>query len=508
MTPKVEFPTKLVNHLPIRISIIGKEFSGKKFIAKSLNHSFGLEIINPDEIIAEAVALNKGEDGASEVRKPTKARLRDAKKKSKTHNTSKDEIEDVSLQYSQFKELGEKIMLLQENNEAIPDDLLVDLLIKKISCLFPNSTRRGVTETYLKLLDETQNRPLSSSDPTKDPKVKKDPKTAPKNAPKTSEEIPQKTLFDPAKYPFTQGFIFLNFPTTINQAILLDQQLTGFCPQAERLNPTAEALKVTARRLLKIKDLPQEVDAWPGMDLVAVIGCDSEICRARGKGRKRDPQTGEVYHAEYNPVPEGDKKLNDRLEEVEFDGMRFDQDQMNCEIKMRPFEEYYGQFGVEGKDGGVIKPWFKVENSDGEGEALMDILAARVTGILDCKYQMYQHHSENMECASGSGWQLGDNSPSKLQNADSVRSSHPENARNDTGSKTDRELNSKTPEKMLTKESLANDSKKESKEVLPTVPVQPSEILAHTDSIAETIGVVPSRNNTPGIGSSLDGVNP
>jgi hypothetical protein len=389
MTPKVEFPTKLVNHLPIRISIIGKEFSGKKFIAKSLKNNFGLEIINPEEIIAEAVALNKGEDGASEVRKPTKARLRDAKKKSKTNNTSKDEIEDVSLQYSQFKELGEKIMLLQENNEAIPDELLVDLLIKKISCLFPLSTRRGATETYLKLLNESKNRPLSSSDPTKDPKAKNAPKTAPKNAPKTSEELPQKTLHDPAEYPFTQGFIFLNFPTNLSQAILLDQQLTGFCPQADRLNPTAEALKVTARRLLKIKDLPQEVDAWPGMDLVAVIDCDSEVCRARGQGRKRDPQTGEVYHAEYNPAPEGDKKLNDRLEEVDFDEIRFDQDQMDCGLKMRPLEEYYRQFGLEGRAGGVVKPWFRVENEDGGGEALMEILAARVTEILDCKYQMY-----------------------------------------------------------------------------------------------------------------------
>jgi hypothetical protein len=112
-----------------------------------------------------------------------------------------------------------------------------------------------------------------------------------------------------------------------------------------------------------------------------------------------------------------------------------------------------------------------------------------------------------MECASSSGWQQGDNSPSKLQNPDSIMLSHPENARNDTGSKTDRELNSKTPEKMLTKETLPNDSNKRSKEVLPTVPVQPSEILGHTDSVSETIGMVPSRNITPGIGSSLDGVN-
>lgn len=510
MTPKVEFPTKLVNHLPIRISIIGKEFSGKKFLAKALKNNFGLEIINPEEVIAEAVALNKTEDGSSEVKRPTKSRLRDAKKKGTRGAiaTSKDEIEDVSLQQSQFKELGEKIMLLQENNEDIPDELLVDLLIKKISCLFPLSTRRGITEQYTKTLDELLNRPVSGVDPTKDGKTsqKKDAKPAQKKDIKTSEDLAP-PLFSSALYPYTPGFILLNFPLTLPQATLLDHQLTGFVPQSSRLNPTAEALKATARRLLTIPDLEAEGDAYPGLDLVACVGCDTEICRSRGKDRKRDPQTGEIYHFRNNPIPEGDKKLGDRLEDVEFDERRFDQDQIRVEMAMTGLERYYAQFGVRGTGGGMVKPWVEVRNEGGEGEGVVEKLARRVTEVLDLKYQMYQWHSENMECASSSG-QVGDNSPSKLQNFDSVRGSLPENARIDSGSKTGRELNSKTPENILPKESLVNDSKKGSKEVLPTVQLQPTEMLAQADSIAETIGVGPSNFNTPGIGSSPDGINP
>ncbi len=43
----------------------------------------------------------------------------------------------------------------------------------------------------------------------------------------------------------------------------------------------------------------------------------SEECLRRIQGRKIDPTTGNVYHMEDNPPPEGDPKLKDRLQDYQ-----------------------------------------------------------------------------------------------------------------------------------------------------------------------------------------------
>jgi adenylate kinase len=46
-----------------------------------------------------------------------------------------------------------------------------------------------------------------------------------------------------------------------------------------------------------------------------MVDVPREECLRRAKGRKIDPTTGNIYHVEDNPPPEGDIKLRDRLQE-------------------------------------------------------------------------------------------------------------------------------------------------------------------------------------------------
>ena len=58
MEEKLPIP-KIPNHLPLKITILGSDFSGKKTVANFLKEKFGLEIINPEKILNEAMSIVK-----------------------------------------------------------------------------------------------------------------------------------------------------------------------------------------------------------------------------------------------------------------------------------------------------------------------------------------------------------------------------------------------------------------------------------------------------------------
>ena len=52
--PKIK--ENLPQHLPLKISLLGPAFSGKRTIAKALKEKYGVEVLIPDQIIKEAIA--------------------------------------------------------------------------------------------------------------------------------------------------------------------------------------------------------------------------------------------------------------------------------------------------------------------------------------------------------------------------------------------------------------------------------------------------------------------
>ena len=60
--------------------------------------------------------------------------------------------------------------------------------------------------------------------------------------------------------------------------------------------------------------------------------------------RKRDPNTGEIYHPVLNPPNENDKKLMDRLEDVEVDMDEINMNNYRRDDLYDQFTNYYDQF--------------------------------------------------------------------------------------------------------------------------------------------------------------------
>lgn len=48
-------PNDIPNYLPLKLSIIGRSFAGKKTLAQILKSKYGIEIVNPDSILKEAI---------------------------------------------------------------------------------------------------------------------------------------------------------------------------------------------------------------------------------------------------------------------------------------------------------------------------------------------------------------------------------------------------------------------------------------------------------------------
>lgn len=427
--PIASYPTKLVNHLPLRINIVGKNFSGRKTLAKHLKNAFGLEIIVLDDIIKEAEAVNKEEDSGNDPKTATKntrlkalARKRDMKKSYAKIPGTQNDIEDTSAQLLEFKAIGEKISMLKQEGEDIPDSMIVSLIVKKLSCQFPHSSKREIVEKYCNEVEARKERPISAEKDMQAQAQPKKPDPKSKTAKKgetTKVEEEQKSLLDMNKYFYTSGFVLIGFPLNANQARMFDESMTGFVPQKERLNPQAEEKKVVARRLLDISQWEPEVQAFPSFDLVCYLESDAEECRKKANNRKCDPQTGEIYHMELYPPPEQDKKLLDRLENIQVDQEEQEKNQAYVDNNLNGLEKWYGQFGQQKVDNETLfKPFCKLADEKQESnnnpevvsetqeqEVIMvkDVqtqLAEKFGEILDLKYEKYQQMNDKDELVS------------------------------------------------------------------------------------------------------------
>ena len=75
--------------------------------------------------------------------------------------------------------------------------------------------------------------------------AKKDPKKPvkveePEEVQKTPEELLAEKMAETKPFDYTQGFILYNFPTNYEQAKLLEEALTGWIPDHEKLNEQGE----------------------------------------------------------------------------------------------------------------------------------------------------------------------------------------------------------------------------------------------------------------------------
>lgn len=417
ITPIAKFPIKIINHLPLKINIIGKKFSGRKTLAEKLKKKLGLEMLVQEDQIEESVGLNKVENDIDKKLADKKKKLQASQKKTTTKRLSigvrqknpndiEEEEIDVRDQQQEFKEVGEKIMLLQQENEDIPDDIIVELIIKKLACLFPLSTKKGILEKYNEAYQQIKNAEIEEAMPKEKspgkPSVKKgtDKKAADKKDDVSQNKIDEEPpLIDLKKFFFSNGFVQTGWPLNANQAKLLDSKFTGFVQMYDRLNKEAEEHKIIARRLLDIQDYDDEENAFPLFDQVVYLDSSDEVCRSRGENRKRDPATGDIYNMELNPPPENDKKLLDRLVDVELDTLELDKNFSQLNSNESSIRQWYQQFGQYDVSGNLIKPYqpIDVDDTNQNSDDILKQLITQVGLILESKYAAFELWNQQPE---------------------------------------------------------------------------------------------------------------
>ena len=120
-------------------------------------------------------------------------------------------------------------------------------------------------------------------------------------------------LVDPLSFPYTRGFILINFPSTEEEVRYLDGMFTGFVEMERRLSKRAESKREKISKIMQISERKKEQDAFPTFDLVLTQNITSEEILNRIAASLLDPETQVVYHPQINPIPESDKKLKERL---------------------------------------------------------------------------------------------------------------------------------------------------------------------------------------------------
>ncbi|QDZ23339.1 hypothetical protein A3770_10p58570 [Chloropicon primus] len=112
-----------------------------------------------------------------------------------------------------------------------------------------------------------------------------------------------------------QGFVLDGFPSSKDQAALLEKYMTGL--DLEKVKARKENASKIAPPL-ESKTANIDGTLVSGLDAVFRLNMDDEsLALKRVLGKRVDPETQQVYHLEFNPPPIDDAGLVERLEEVQ-----------------------------------------------------------------------------------------------------------------------------------------------------------------------------------------------
>ncbi|ORX47939.1 hypothetical protein BCR36DRAFT_405248 [Piromyces finnis] len=252
--PEDPYELAVFPSVPICMSIIGKRFSGKMTLAKNIASMYSMAVLSLEDMIKDAIKVSTIE---------AKAGNEDTNELNSTFKSKKN-----SLTRSQ---IGSEIQIKMLEGGYPSDELLVQLVVNSIS-------RVNIDHPECK-----------------------------------------------------GGWILVNFPQNHEQAALLEKELTGY----EEPKKVKQSLpkrksgltsknnkdgnggtnkKSTSNAVNSDKSQDQKEDKLKGgLDLVLLLNVDNEIAFKRMTGRKVDTLTGKIYHLEYNPPPENEPGIFERL---------------------------------------------------------------------------------------------------------------------------------------------------------------------------------------------------
>ena len=337
------------SYIPIKICFIGHSYSGRKTQANLLCEKYkNLKSYSIDDItkfyLDEYKRINLVQDQNTKNNKATKK-----------SNINENKILEEREKYKYVFDLIEGIPNFDKNNledltlEKISDDIKINLLIYQIKSDFPQKPeseintkiqeriqKRQNLEQELKKLTDQQNNETNNNDNNKSGTLNKKETKKISSTPKknnsllTIQNITEE--LEKLKIESIEGFILYDYPTTFNQLMKLENSFTGYI---QPIDKDVDLRDVQINNLTNSIDKPyinisnsnQEISSFFNnqnnlfknksfFNAYFFIELPEEETIKRMNNRLQDPNTGIIYHKEYNPPNPNDKKLNERLIEL------------------------------------------------------------------------------------------------------------------------------------------------------------------------------------------------
>ena len=336
----------LFRYIPIKIALIGKDFSGKRTQAKILSENFPLKIYDLSELVKDALNLltskrettttnkflltnsmkNKTQKSEAnpQSQNPEQApnpQSQNNPNQNEANKTQGDQVAQMrneqaaeEVKYSKIKELAREIKLRLGEGEGVPDEIYAELLCEYIKIDFPPKEDYEVTNEIIERVSRKE-KVLEEIEKNKEENIKR-PKTFERKDKELNDELMKISL------EASKGFVIVNFPNTYNQAKLLENILSGYIPKSE-----SRPLKSLRMKKLFSIVLDQSEEILPphklilgGFDFIFYIKVPSNECTRRAVGRRiyYDAKNKEniIYHLE-DKLPPTDSNICENLKKVE-----------------------------------------------------------------------------------------------------------------------------------------------------------------------------------------------
>ena len=326
------------SYIPVKICLIGHSFSGRKTQAKLLTEKYkNLKSYSINDITQFYI------DEYDRLHTPIEKNPKFKTLKKNQIIQMKEQMEEELKQYSDIFVLIEKHHNKGEENfdiEKISDELKIELLIYQIKKDFPKKNdneineqiqgriqaKQKLEEEINKLKEEMENE-SSNNNNKENKKPKNKPKKNTNNANNLTEEL-EKIINESF-----EGFILYDYPNTYEQYLKLENMTTGFTQPIEQepdkrdiyMNILTNAID---KPYINISNLNKEVKSLRNttnlnysnkkslFNSYILLELSEEETLKRMNNRLKDPNTGVIYHKEYSPPNPADKKLIDRLVNV------------------------------------------------------------------------------------------------------------------------------------------------------------------------------------------------
>ena len=336
----------LFRYIPIKIALIGKDFSGKRTQAKILSENFPLKIYDLSELVKDALNLltskrettttnkflltnsmkNKTQKSEANPQSPNPEQVPNPQSpnnpnQNEANKTQGDQVAQMrneqaaeEVKYSKIKELAREIKLRLGEGEGVPDEIYAELLCEYIKIDFPPKEDYEVTNEIIERVS-IKEKVLEEIEKNKEENIKR-PKTFERKDKELNDELMKISL------EASKGFVIVNFPNTYNQAKLLENILSGYIPKSE-----SRPLKSLRMKKLFSIVLDQSEEILPphklilgGFDFIFYIKVPSNECTRRAVGRRiyYDAKNKEniIYHLE-DKLPPTDSNICENLKKVE-----------------------------------------------------------------------------------------------------------------------------------------------------------------------------------------------